>query len=115
MRPLATVVSSVVLALVSTRTEAQDTNPQTYDVGVARLDITPSYPVRLSGFGFRRDESQGITERIWAKAIAIRDGSGKAAVLIAVDNLGIPWSMTQEVTDRLARRAQVLADRIAIT
>src|SRR6516225_10149296 len=26
-------------------------------VGVARVDITPDYPVRLSGFGFRRTES----------------------------------------------------------
>src|SRR5688500_20226626 len=37
-------------------------------VGVAQVDITPDYPVRLSGFGFRRVESEGITDSIWAKA-----------------------------------------------
>ena len=45
--------------------------PQTYLVGVAKRDITPDYPVRLSGFGFRRTESEGVTQRIWAKALAI--------------------------------------------
>src|SRR5438552_14542884 len=30
---------------------------ENYAVGVAKVDVTPSYPVRLSGFGFRRTES----------------------------------------------------------
>ena len=29
-------------------------------IGVAARDITPDYPVRLNGFGFRRDESSGV-------------------------------------------------------
>src|SRR5690349_595494 len=37
--------------------------PETYKVGVAQVDITPTqYPVRLSGFGFRRTESEGVTQ-----------------------------------------------------
>jgi hypothetical protein len=40
-------------------------------VGLSAVDITPDYPVRLSGFGFRRTESEGVTQRIWAKAIAV--------------------------------------------
>ena len=42
-----------------------------YDVGVSKVDITPGYPIRLNGFGSRREESEGITQRIWAKALAI--------------------------------------------
>src|SRR6476469_1800665 len=42
-------------------------------VGVASVDVTPDYAVRLSGFGFRRTESEGVTHRIWAKAIAFAD------------------------------------------
>ena len=33
-------------------------------VGVARIDITPDYPVRLHGFGFRREESAGVRQRL---------------------------------------------------
>ena len=36
-----------------------------YRVGAAAVDITPDYPVRLSGFGFRRAESEGVTQKIW--------------------------------------------------
>jgi hypothetical protein len=42
-----------------------------YQVGAAAVDITPEYPIRLHGFGSRRAESEGITQRIWAKTLAI--------------------------------------------
>jgi putative membrane-bound dehydrogenase-like protein len=81
-------------------------------VGVAAIDITPTYPVRLSGFGFRRTESEGVTQPIWAKALAI--GDDDPAVLIAVDNLAIPASMVDEVAARL-KKAGVQRDRLAVT
>ena len=84
-----------------------------YRVGVAAVDITPPYPVRLSGFGFRREESAGVTQRIWAKALTIDDGHGPV-VLIAVDNLGIPASMVTAVARKLAD-AGVRLERLAIT
>jgi putative membrane-bound dehydrogenase-like protein len=83
-----------------------------YAVGAARVDITPSYPVRLSGFGFRRSEHEGVTQRIWAKALAVDDG--EPAVLITVDNLGIPTAMVDEVSQRLAKRAELAPNRLAI-
>ena len=48
-----------------------------YVVGVAAVDITPAYPVRLNGFGFRRTESEGVTQPIWAKGIAIGADAGR--------------------------------------
>jgi putative membrane-bound dehydrogenase-like protein len=87
--------------------------PETYAVGVARVDITPGYPVRLSGFAFRRAESEGITQRIWAKALAIDDG--RPAVLLTVDNLGVPAAVVEEVAHRLERRAGLRPDRLAVT
>src|SRR5207247_2107124 len=71
-------------------------------VGVAKVDITPDYPVRLSGFGFRRTESEGVTHTIWAKALAFDDK--EPALLITVDNLGIPAYMLAEVGRRLDKR-----------
>jgi putative membrane-bound dehydrogenase-like protein len=87
--------------------------PDLYNVGVAKIDITPSYPVRLSGFGFRRTESEGVTQRIWAKALAIDDGT--PAVVVTVDNLGIPARMVEEVAARLAKKAQLPRNRLAVT
>ena len=46
-----------------------------YSVGVAKVDVTPDYPVRLSGYGGRERESEGIDQHIFAKALAIKTAS----------------------------------------
>ncbi|HTL29064.1 MAG TPA: neutral/alkaline non-lysosomal ceramidase N-terminal domain-containing protein, partial [Tepidisphaeraceae bacterium] len=85
-------------------------------VGVASVDITPDSPIRLNGFGFRRSESEGVTHPIYAKALAISsDGDKSPAVLIAIDTLGIPGSITQEIADRLQKKANLDPTRLAIT
>src|SRR5688572_9762435 len=100
-----------------------------YRAGVAAVDITPDYPVRLSGFGFRRAESEGVTQRIWAKALAVQavgtagDGAGAAgdgeasqpAVILTVDNLGVPDSMTRDLAARLREKAKLDPARLAMT
>ncbi len=45
-----------------------------YDVGVAVVDITPDYPIRLNGFGFRRKASEGVSQRIHARALGVSQG-----------------------------------------
>jgi putative membrane-bound dehydrogenase-like protein len=87
-------------------------NADTYPVGVGRADVTPKYPVRLSGFGFRRDESEGVQQRIYAKALAF--GDADPAVLLAVDNLGISADLVGQLAKRLARHG-VKPDRLAVT
>ncbi len=104
---------SVLLLAFALPVSATDRAPNTYDVGVARIDVTPTYPIRLSGFGSRRTESEGVTQRIWANALAIDDGT--PAVLITVDNLGIPARMVEEIAARLAKKAKLPRQRLAIT
>jgi putative membrane-bound dehydrogenase-like protein len=116
MRFSCTVAALLAVAAFSARPSRAPGAPpaaETYDVGVAQVDITPKYPVRLSGFGFRRAESEGVTQRIWAKALAIDDAA--PVVLITVDNLGVPADMVREVAGRLAKRAGLRADRLAVT
>lgn len=89
--------------------------PTVYQVGVAAVDITPEYPVRLSGFGFRRTESEGVTQPIWAKALAIASSTEDPTILVTTDNLGIPASMCDEVAKRLAAKIGLKRERLAIT
>ena len=86
----------------------------TVPVGVARVDITPAGPIRLNGYLARDGESKGIGQRIWAKALAIGSDEGGAAVLVAVDNLGVPDAITAEVAARLGRRAGLARERLTI-
>src|SRR5262249_42343119 len=67
-------------------------------VGVAEIDITPAYPVRMTGYGGRRTELEGVEQRITARALAIGgDARGNDAnavsapfVLVTVENCGVP-------------------------
>ncbi|MBX7210584.1 MAG: neutral/alkaline non-lysosomal ceramidase N-terminal domain-containing protein [Verrucomicrobiaceae bacterium] len=83
-------------------------------VGVAKIDITPDYAVRLSGYGNRREESEGIEQHIWAKTLVFGGDAEKPAVLITVDNCGIPDAMRRELVARLAKKG-VEEDRLAIS
>jgi len=83
-------------------------------VGAASVDITPDYPVRLSGYGGRRLPNTGVSQHIFAKALAIGSDDEGPAVLVTVDNVGVPGSMRDEVLRRLATKSKVSGERFAI-
>lgn len=85
--------------------------PGPFPVGVAQIDITPAEPIRLTGYGNRTTPSEGITQRLRAKALAFgADGQGPA-VLITADLIGVSRAMTDELAGRLKKagvdRAQI--------
>ncbi|MGD9646314.1 MAG: PVC-type heme-binding CxxCH protein [Pirellulales bacterium] len=86
-----------------------------YTIGVAKIDVTPDFPVRLNGFGFRRDESVGVTQPIYAKALAIGTDAEGPALLITIDNLGMPADIAAPVAARLATKANIAPERIAFS
>jgi putative membrane-bound dehydrogenase-like protein len=94
---------------------ASDRGAATLPVGVAEVDITPDYPIRLSGFGFRRAESEGVNCKIFAKALAIADEKNGPAILVTVDNVGIPDEITTEVAQRLAAKIGLKRERFTVT
>jgi putative membrane-bound dehydrogenase-like protein len=87
----------------------------TYRVGVAKVDITPDYPIRLNGFGFRREESEGVSQHVWAKALAISVADEPPAVIITIDNLGVRLPMVDAVAKRLDEKFQIPREKVALT
>ncbi|HWE37931.1 MAG TPA: neutral/alkaline non-lysosomal ceramidase N-terminal domain-containing protein [Isosphaeraceae bacterium] len=84
------------------------------DVGVAQRDVTPSYPVRLSGYQARKAESKGVQQRLRAKGLAIGSDKQGAALLITVDTLGVPATVVEEVAGRLKAKAGLARERFAV-
>jgi hypothetical protein len=84
-------------------------------VGAARVDITPEYAIRLSGYGNRTNVNTGISQRLFAKALVIGGDAEGPAILVTIDNCGVPASMREEVIRRLAANTKVQADRFALT
>ncbi|RKU32761.1 dehydrogenase, partial [Candidatus Poribacteria bacterium] len=76
----------------------------TLAVGVAQVEITPDYPIRLSGYGSRRTESEGIIQRLWAKALAIGSDTEEPVIVVTVENCGLPDELTEEVAHRVKQK-----------
>ncbi len=118
---LQALTSATILALSVNSAGAQTPDGEdqihadTYHVGVAAIDITPNHAIRLNGFGSRRAESEGVRQRIWAKALAIGTDEQGPAVLITVDVLGIPDALAERLATQLAKRTAVRRERLALT
>lgn len=82
-----------------------------WKVGVARVDITPSEPVRLSGYGNRATEHEGVEMSLHAKALALTWGQDSPVVILTVDNCGVPASMRTEVLARVGKCGWKLEDK----
>lgn len=81
--------------------------------GTSKVDITPDYPVRLSGYGSRTTEHEGVMRRIHARALALAWDGEKPAVLITVDNCGVPGALRAEVVRALAADG-ITDERLAV-
>lgn len=62
--------------------------------GAAKVSITPRGSIWLAG---RNHASDGVAGEIYARALALDDGAGGRAVLIATDLAGLPRSLTERV------------------
>ena len=83
-------------------------------VGVAKIDITPDYPIRLTGYASRKAESAGVAQHIWARALAIGSDRDGPAILITVDNCGVPANVRDAVVKRLKAEKRIAPERVAI-
>jgi hypothetical protein len=84
-----------------------------WKAGAAKVNITPSYPVRLSGYGSRTTEHESVKVDIWAKAIALAWNDEPPAIILTVDNCGIPATLRTQVLAQLQAQG-VTDDRLAV-
>ncbi len=83
-------------------------------VGVAKVDVTPDFPVRLHGYASRKAESGGVAGKLWVKAMAIGSDESGPSVVVSADNLGVPDAITSEVAARLKAKAGIARERFAV-
>ena len=88
---------------LSRMADAQPT-PTTWKAGVAKVVITPPTNLWMAGYGARDHPAEGKLHDIWAKALAIEDASGKRAVLVTTDLLGISKGLSDRIRNRLEEK-----------
>ncbi len=84
------------------------------EVGVAKIDITPDFPVRLNGYYGRNAEATNAAQHIFAKALAIGGDQDGPAILITIDNCIIPRMVREEVVEYLQKKARIEPARVAL-
>ena len=85
--------------------KAQKRTGNIMQVGVATIDITPEWPVRLAGFAVRvKREADGTAQPLRAKALAFGHSYQTTAVLLTADLIGISSRITDSVKKRLLKK-----------
>jgi len=75
-----------------------------FRAGAARIDITPEGPIWLSGYAVRDHPSEGVDQRLYARALALEDPRGHRFVIVSLDLIGVPRNLADEVAARAAKR-----------
>lgn len=85
-------------------------SPPGWRAGVARVKITPTQPMWMSGYGSRTKPSEGTLHDLWVKALALEDPKGARAVVLTCDLVGID----RDLSERICRKIDLPRDSILI-
>jgi len=75
--------------------------------GTATIDITPEKGLWMAGFARRTQPAQGTALPLKAKALALRYGTARPAVLVTTDLLGLTARLTDAVAREVRKRTGI--------
>jgi neutral ceramidase len=85
-----------------------------WKAGAARVVITPKQPMWLSGYASRTHPAEGKLQDLYAKALALDDGTGHVAVLVTLDLVGMSREISLSVRHEITRRWHIPAENIRL-
>jgi neutral ceramidase len=74
--------------------------------GIAKIDITPDFPVMLFGYASRNSLSEGVHDRLYARAVVFENGGNKF-VLISTDIGSYNDSIYNEIKKSLKEKLRI--------
>ncbi len=86
-----------------------------WKAGVARKNITPSFPVWMAGYASRTSPSEGKLHDLWAKSLMLEDAKGNKSVLITMDLLGIPKDFSDALRQKIERKYGLSKSQIVLS
>ncbi|HYM09263.1 MAG TPA: neutral/alkaline non-lysosomal ceramidase N-terminal domain-containing protein [Bryobacterales bacterium] len=85
-----------------------------WKAGAASVNITPSEPIWLAGYGDRTRPSEGVRQQIYAKALALQDSQGVTSVIVTSDLLGFPREVAEPIADRAQKQFGLPRERLVL-
>lgn len=82
--------------------------------GTAKVNITPTTPIPMSGYGGRKDPFKGVHDDIFARVIAFSDGKNKA-VLISLETVGISNVFWKDFTVELEKKMGIKKEFVLLS
>jgi neutral ceramidase len=82
--------------------------------GSARVNITPSLPIPMSGYRSRTKPFEGIHDSIYARAIVFSDGENKAAI-ISAEIIGFSNSFCEETSALIEQELGIKRENILLS
>lgn len=107
---LPSLLASVLLVLA--RSVQGDTG--TVPVGVARIDITPETPIRLSGYSSRPAEATRVEMPLTARALALGADADGPVVLVVAEVIAVTEEISDAVAAVLRERHGIPRARVAV-
>jgi len=104
----------IIIAVMTLSPAFSQTQTGLWQVGIARIDITPTDTLWMAGYAARDHAAEGTSHKLWAKAIAIKDSSGYTGLLVTTDVLGFPKNMSDSIRDRLGEKYQLSRAQIIL-
>jgi len=89
---------------ISMSSDRKKTSQAVWNAGLGTVDISPSEPIWLAGWGARAKPSEGLSQRIWVKALAHQYGNAAPCVWVTADLRGFSRTMTATIARRVRRK-----------
>src|SRR5262245_5203386 len=86
-----------------------------WKAGLAAVDITPTEPIWLAGYGARTKPSEGVIAPIFAKALVLEDPRGSRLVVITSDILGFTRAVSDPIAQQLEKKWKLRRSQILFT
>ncbi len=88
--------------------------PGDWKAGAARVKITPTRPLWMSGYGSRDHPAEGTSLDLWAKALVLEDPQGRRIALVTLDLVGIDRDFAQSVCTAIGEKYHLARAQIAL-
>jgi neutral ceramidase len=116
-RNMQSLLSAILLACFVTFTcnvSALSPAKNVLQVGKAKINITPTTPIPMSGYGGRNDPFKGVHDSLYARVIVFSDGVNKAAT-VTCELVGLSNAFWDEVTTRIEKETGIKKDYILLS
>ena len=103
----------VLIAVLFAIPELYAADSELVPVGFATRDITPSHPLRLSGYGARTDVSTGVRDPLSVRVMAMGDDDN-LCVMVSVEGIAVLASQTERLLEAINEQHSLERSRLVL-